>query len=529
MAMLRAVSNSFQTIGTSPSSMDKRESPKTASSGGGGGTQRASVMLSAAKENFTKSLGSKNVMEISPTKADNNNDSSNDDNNVDNLVVQPKKSILRTPSNDNSTLSTKKKRVIFSEPVVSDELVFDCSSPFLLSLVSNAGKQPPTISGVKRSRSNLTSFSIGSIIDDNQPSPSIITTADQEVDMDKTSNNDLNNDIENVDTASNEQNINEDNGSNSSKSNSGNSKRRKLQHQKATLEDNDDGSEYSLRQQSHDDYFQTMFNSSSNSALKNGSHPCSTSESNFDSKPDWITHGYDDYDDDDDNDYDDFYFSASKCITEYQDQRQSFEDKDSNSSNSNDSNEKISSTTKTTITLSGDNDDSEKLTPTTATATTSISPNESNSDANSNEIIDSNELVLLEACAQNEFQPIHQQTTSSQDDLEDMRKYIDSLSNISPIKNTSNESSNNDVIMIADNCCQDDVNVMIDKNESKINNQENDDDDDDEDDEMVNIKIPLKLARKFSNYLITYIKMHDDEKKKTKLSSDDQSKPQQQQ
>ena len=99
MAMLRAVSNSFQTIGTSPSSMDKRESPKTASSGGGGGTQRASVMLSAAKENFTKSLGSKNVMEISPTKADNNNDSSNDDNNVDNLVVQPKKSILRLPSN----------------------------------------------------------------------------------------------------------------------------------------------------------------------------------------------------------------------------------------------------------------------------------------------------------------------------------------------------------------------------------------------------------------------------------------------
>lgn len=51
-------------------------------------------MLNAAKENFSKSLGSINVTEhLSPAKANNNDD-------ADNLaVVQPKKSILRTPSN----------------------------------------------------------------------------------------------------------------------------------------------------------------------------------------------------------------------------------------------------------------------------------------------------------------------------------------------------------------------------------------------------------------------------------------------
>lgn len=149
----------------------------------------------------------------------------------------------------------------------------------------------------------------------------------------------------------------------------------------------------------------------------------------------------------------------------------------------------------------------------------SATSNETNPDDNSNDMVDSNELTLLEPCAQNEFQPIQPQTTSSQEELDDMRKYIESFSDISPIKNVNNESSNNEIIMIDE--CSEDVNVKNDENSPKIENQN-----DDDDGEMVNIKIPLKLARKFADYLITYIKIHENEKKKAKLLSDDQQQPQ---
>ena len=211
---------------------------------------------------------------------------------------------------ENSPLTAKKKRVIFSEPVVSNELVFDRSSSILLSSNStNAGKQQQPTIGVKRSRSDLSAFSIESIIDDDNNQSFIV---DQDKDMEKTSHH-SNIDSVKVDLTSNsilnKQNSNDTN-------NNGTSKRRKLQHQKATLEYNDDIGEYSGQQSSsNDDYLQNMLNSLS----KN----CSTIQTNFDSKTDWINnHENDDNNNDDDNydesDDEDFYFTTTKFDNQQQ-------------------------------------------------------------------------------------------------------------------------------------------------------------------------------------------------------------------